>query len=43
MWLNPLQYYLVSERAPAEKGKEGMPGAARQPVETPEPGVNKSD
>lgn len=42
LWPNPLQYYLMSEGARAEKGKEGKQGPARQPVQTPEPGVNKS-
>ncbi|KAB0371711.1 testis-specific Y-encoded-like protein 5 [Muntiacus reevesi] len=43
LWPNPLQYYLMSEGARAEKGKEGRPGPARPPGETPEPGVNKSN
>ncbi|XP_027461353.1 testis-specific Y-encoded-like protein 5 [Zalophus californianus] len=43
LWPNPLQYYLMSEGARAEKGKEGRQGPARQPVETPEPGANKSN
>ncbi|KAM8786130.1 testis-specific Y-encoded-like protein 5 [Rhynchonycteris naso] len=42
LWPNPLQYYLMSEGARAEKGKEGRQGPARQPVQTSEPGVNKS-
>lgn len=41
LWPNPLQYYLMSEGARAEKGKEGRQGAAKQPVETPEPGAKK--
>lgn len=43
LWPNPLQYYLMSEGARAEKGKEGRQGPAKQPAETPEPGVNKSN
>ncbi|MBZ3878199.1 Testis-specific Y-encoded-like protein 5 [Sciurus carolinensis] len=43
LWPNPLQYYLMSEGARGEKGKEGRPGPAKQPVETPEPGVNQSN
>lgn len=43
LWPNPLQYYLMSEGARAEKGKEGRQVPARQPVETPEPRVNKSN
>lgn len=43
LWPNPLQYYLMSEGARAEKGKEGRLGPARPPGETPEPGVNKSN
>ena len=43
LWPNPLQYYLMSEGARAEKGKEGRPGPVRPPGETPEPGVNKSN
>lgn len=43
LWPNPLQYYLMSEGARAEKGKEGRPCPARQPVDTPEPGVNNSN
>lgn len=43
LWPNPFQYYLMSEGARAEKGKEGRPGPARPPGETPEPGVNKSN
>uniref|UniRef100_A0A8C9UN34 Testis-specific Y-encoded-like protein 5 n=1 Tax=Spermophilus dauricus TaxID=99837 RepID=A0A8C9UN34_SPEDA len=43
LWPNPLQYYLMSEGACGEKGKEGRPGPAKQPVETPEPGVNQSN
>ncbi|XP_055288491.1 testis-specific Y-encoded-like protein 5 [Moschus berezovskii] len=43
LWPNPLQYYLMSEGARAEKGKEGRPGPARPPGETPEPGGNKSN
>ncbi|XP_045716663.1 testis-specific Y-encoded-like protein 5 [Phyllostomus hastatus] len=42
LWPNPLQYYLMSEGARGEKGKEGRQVPARQPTETPEPGVNKS-
>ncbi|XP_006103603.1 testis-specific Y-encoded-like protein 5, partial [Myotis lucifugus] len=41
LWPNPLQYYLMSEGARGEKGKEGRQGAAKQPVETPEPGAKK--
>ncbi|XP_075861255.1 testis-specific Y-encoded-like protein 5 [Microcebus murinus] len=45
LWPNPLQYYLLSEGARGEKGKEkeGRQGPAKQPVETPEPGVNQSN
>lgn len=43
LWPNPLQYYLMSEGARAEKGKEIRQGPARQPMETPEPGENKSN
>ena len=43
LWPTPLQYYLMSEGARAEKGKEGRPGPARPPGETSEPGVNKSN
>ncbi|KFO35251.1 testis-specific Y-encoded-like protein 5 isoform X2 [Fukomys damarensis] len=39
LWPNPLQYYLLSEGARGEKGKEGRPGTAKQPVETPQPEV----
>ncbi|XP_008829753.1 testis-specific Y-encoded-like protein 5 [Nannospalax galili] len=42
LWPNPLQYYLISEAARGEKGKEGRPGSAKQPVQTPEPGVKQS-
>ncbi|KAM7075547.1 testis-specific Y-encoded-like protein 5 [Molossus nigricans] len=42
LWPNPLQYYLMSEGARAEKGKEGRQGPARPQMETPLPGVNKS-
>ncbi|XP_066235279.1 testis-specific Y-encoded-like protein 5 [Saccopteryx leptura] len=42
LWPNPLQYYLMSEGARTEKGKEGRQGPARQPVPAAEPGVNKS-
>ncbi|XP_020041227.2 testis-specific Y-encoded-like protein 5 [Castor canadensis] len=43
LWPNPLQYYLMSEGARGEKGKEGRPGPAKQPVETPEPGVKQTN
>ncbi|XP_008068143.1 testis-specific Y-encoded-like protein 5 [Carlito syrichta] len=45
LWPNPLQYYLLSEGARAEKGKEkeSRQVPAKQPVETPEPGVNQSN
>ncbi|XP_037359613.1 testis-specific Y-encoded-like protein 5 [Talpa occidentalis] len=43
LWPNPLQYYLMSEGARAEKGKESRQDPARQPTETPEPGVNQSN
>ncbi|XP_053415459.1 testis-specific Y-encoded-like protein 5 [Nycticebus coucang] len=45
LWPNPLQYYLLSEGARGEKGKEkeGRQGPTKQPVETPEPGVNQSN
>uniref|UniRef100_A0A8D2HN19 TSPY like 5 n=1 Tax=Urocitellus parryii TaxID=9999 RepID=A0A8D2HN19_UROPR len=36
LWPNPLQYYLMSEGAHGEKVKEGRPGPAKQPVETPD-------
>nr|XP_055159331.1 testis-specific Y-encoded-like protein 5 [Nyctereutes procyonoides] len=36
LWPNPLQYYLMSEGARAEKGKEGRPGPARPAPEAPE-------
>ncbi|XP_054564626.1 testis-specific Y-encoded-like protein 5 [Eptesicus fuscus] len=42
LWPNPLQYYLMSEGARAEKGKEARQGAGKQPVEAPEPAANKS-
>ncbi|OBS56967.1 hypothetical protein A6R68_11908 [Neotoma lepida] len=38
LWPNPLQYYLISEEARGEKGKEERPGLAKQPVKTAEPG-----
>lgn len=34
LWPNPLQYYLISEEARGEKGKEERPGPAKQPRET---------
>ncbi|KAM9626787.1 testis-specific Y-encoded-like protein 5 [Trichechus inunguis] len=40
LWPNPLQYYLMSEGAVGEKGKEVRRSPARQPVESPE--VNQS-
>ncbi|XP_041625614.1 testis-specific Y-encoded-like protein 5 [Vulpes lagopus] len=43
LWPNPLQYYLMSEGARAEKGKEGRPGPARPAPEAPEPGAPKSN
>ncbi|XP_045417025.1 testis-specific Y-encoded-like protein 5 [Lemur catta] len=45
LWPNPLQFYLLSEGARGEKGKgkEGRQGPAKQPVETPKPGVNQSN
>uniref|UniRef100_A0A0N8ETR3 Testis-specific Y-encoded-like protein 5 n=1 Tax=Heterocephalus glaber TaxID=10181 RepID=A0A0N8ETR3_HETGA len=42
LWPNPLQYYLMSEGARGEKGREGRPGPAKQPVETPQPGAKPS-
>uniref|UniRef100_A0A8C2V730 TSPY like 5 n=1 Tax=Chinchilla lanigera TaxID=34839 RepID=A0A8C2V730_CHILA len=42
LWPNPLQYYLMSEGARGEKAKEGRPGPAKQPVESPAPGVKPS-
>ncbi|CAH7117265.1 testis-specific Y-encoded-like protein 5 [Phodopus roborovskii] len=41
LWPNPLQYYLISEEARGEKGKEERPGPAKQPVETTEPGAKQ--
>lgn len=43
LWPNPLQYYLISEAAHGDKGKEGRPGPSKQPVETPEAGANQSN
>nr|XP_025869813.1 testis-specific Y-encoded-like protein 5 [Vulpes vulpes] len=43
LWPNPLQYYLMSEGARAEKGKEGRPGPARPAPEAPEPGAPESN
>lgn len=41
LWPNPLQYYLISEEARGEKGKEERPGPAKQPAESPEPPVRQ--
>ncbi|KAM6171334.1 testis-specific Y-encoded-like protein 5 [Erethizon dorsatum] len=43
LWPNPVQYYLMSEGARGEKAKEGRPGPAKQPVETPAPRVKPSN
>ncbi|XP_032323424.1 testis-specific Y-encoded-like protein 5 [Camelus ferus] len=43
LWPNPLQYYLMSEGARVEKGKEGKPVPARPPGETAEPADKKSN
>uniref|UniRef100_A0A2K5Y511 TSPY like 5 n=1 Tax=Mandrillus leucophaeus TaxID=9568 RepID=A0A2K5Y511_MANLE len=41
LWPNPLQFYLLSEGARVEKGKEkeGRQGPGKQPVETTQPGT----
>lgn len=42
LWPNPLQYYLISEEAHGEKGKEERPpGPAKQPAESPKPAVRQ--
>ncbi|XP_051015412.1 testis-specific Y-encoded-like protein 5 [Acomys russatus] len=41
LWPNPLQYYLISEEARGQKGKEERPGPPRQPVESPEPALRQ--
>ncbi|XP_060051973.1 testis-specific Y-encoded-like protein 5 [Erinaceus europaeus] len=41
LWPNPLQYYLMSEGARAEKGKEDKQDAGKQPGETPGPAGNQ--
>ncbi|XP_008253998.2 testis-specific Y-encoded-like protein 5 [Oryctolagus cuniculus] len=43
LWPNPLQYYLMSEGARGEKGREVRPSPTKQPGETPEPGVKQSN
>ncbi|XP_012867853.1 PREDICTED: testis-specific Y-encoded-like protein 5 [Dipodomys ordii] len=42
LWPNPLQYYLMSERAQGKKAKEDGPGPAKQPTESPKSGTNLS-
>lgn len=41
LWPNPLQYYLISEEARGETGKEERPGPAKQPPEMVEPRVKQ--
>lgn len=41
LWPNPLQYYLISEEARGEKGKEERPDPAKRRVEIPEPRVRQ--
>ncbi|XP_055476042.1 testis-specific Y-encoded-like protein 5 [Psammomys obesus] len=41
LWPNPLQYYLITEEARGEKGKEERPGPAKRRAEAPGPGVRQ--
>lgn len=41
LWPNPLQYYLISEEARGEKGKEERSGPVKQLAQSPEPSARQ--